>query len=382
VHVADFPPGSGAVSRGGLNAGAPAGLPVGSAPDGEAAAPRVHVDECTESASTEWDRFVDAHPGATGYHQWAWRRVFERAFSHRSHYLAARRGGELIGILPLVVLDTWLFGRFAVSLPFVNYGGVVASEEPVLRALVDRAAALARERRWRHVEIRHMERRCPELEVKQHKVGMYKALPPDETTLWDGLDRKVRNQVRKPQKSGFTHVVGGVELLPDFYRVFAENMHDLGTPVYSSELFQEVLETFPDAARLHVVRDGPKAIAASLTFTWRRMVEVPWASSLKEYRSQNPNMLLYWEMLRHAVADGRTTFDFGRSTPDEGTFHFKRQWGAEPRPMSWEYWLPEGEKLPDRSPDNPKFKRAIALWQRLPLRIANFLGPSIVRGIP
>ena len=321
---------------------------------------------------------------ATGYHLWGWREVFERTFGHEACYLAATmsEGGPMVGILPLVGMKSLLFGRFGVSLPFVNYGGVVADDEVVARALVDEAIRIAQARRWKHLELRHLDQRFSDLEAKRHKVAMYLQLAENETKQWEAIDRKVRNQVRKAQKSNFTTAVGGAELVGEFYQVFARNMRDLGTPVYARRLFEDLARLFPEQVKLYVVRDKTTPIAASLTFRWRNMVEVPWASSLKEFRSQCPNMLLYWEMLRTAVTDGVKVFDFGRSTPDEGTFHFKRQWGAEPRPMCWEYWLPDGQTLPDQSPKNPKFAAAISLWQRLPVGVTTVLGPPIVRGIP
>jgi serine/alanine adding enzyme len=356
---------------------------VSSAPDRQTAS--ITVSEDPQPAA--WDAFVERHPAATRYHQWAWRDVFSRTFGHRAVYLAASSatsaasGGEIVGILPLVVLDTWLFGRFAVSLPFVNYGGVVASDEAVAKALVDEAARIAAARGWKHVELRHLEQRFTTLAPKRHKVAMMLPLAANETALWDQLDRKVRNQVRKAQKVGFTTAIGGVELVDDYYQVFARTMRDLGTPVYAKRLFVEILSNRKIDAKIHVVRLEQTPVAASLTIGWRDIVEVPWAASLKEQRSNNPNMLLYWEMLRTAVADGRSTFDFGRSTPDEGTFHFKKQWGAQAQPMCWEYWLPAGREMPEQNPDNPKFKAAITAWQKLPVGVANVIGPHIVRGI-
>ncbi len=143
----------------------------------------------------------------------------------------------------------------------------------------------------------------------------------------------------------------------------------------------EVLRAFPDDTRVFVVRIGAEPIAASITVGWRHRVEVPWASSLRQHNDKSPNTLLYWTMLQWAVDRGFTTFDFGRSTPDEGTFHFKRQWGAEPRAFAWEYLGLEGP-LPDVSPSNPKYRAAISVWQRLPVGVATALGPTIVRHIP
>ncbi len=342
----------------------------------------------------EWDRYVAAHPEATGYHQWCWRGLFERVFGHETIYLVARQpcvgrgsspaGGEpgaIVGVLPLVSLRSLLFGRFLVSLPFVNYGGVLADDDTAARALVDVARAEAERRGAASVELRHTRRMFPDLPVKQHKVAMTLALPEAAETAWKGFDNKVRNQVRKAEKSGFDTVAGGRELAGDFYAVFARNMRDLGTPVYSRRLFEEVLGTIPES-RAYVVRLDGSPVAAGITIGYRTSVENPWASSLREHRSLNPNMLLYWTMLQDAIARGFRVFDFGRSTPNEGTYQFKRQWGAMDSPFFWEYVMKAGAMLPDNSPKSAKFSLAVAAWQTLPLGLANALGPRIVANIP
>ncbi|MEZ5291477.1 MAG: FemAB family PEP-CTERM system-associated protein [Vicinamibacterales bacterium] len=337
------------------------------------------VDACTDPAA--WDAYVEAHPDASGYHLWAWRGIFEEVFRHRTHYLAARRGGAIAGVLPLVFFQSPIFGRFVVSVPFLNYGGVVADDDLAAAALVEHAGRLAREHKATHLELRHDRRRFSNLVPKEHKVAMTLALPGDADTLWSALDRKVRNQVRKAEKSGLTAETGGSEHLRDFYAVFSTNMRDLGTPVYSPRLFEAVLARFPDRTRIVVIRHEGRAAAAGLTWRWRERTEVPWASSLREFNQMSPNNLLYWTILREAIAAGCTRLDFGRSTPNEGTFHFKKQWGAEPTPLCWEYDVVTGA-LPDQSPKNPKFRLAIQAWQKLPVGVANLLGPSIVRSIP
>ena len=328
-----------------------------------------------------WNRFV-ATKGASGYHAWEWRGVFERAFGHDTIYLAALRDGQIQGVLPLVLIDSWLFGRGLFSLPFLNYGGVVAVNEAAARALLAEASRLARDRGCRSLELRHTTQQFAELPGKQHKVAMLLPLADESARMWNALDRKVRNQIRKAQKSELSAECGGIELLDEFYRVFARNMRDLGTPVYGRRLFAEVLTTFPKQARIHVVRRAGAAIAAGITYRTRSTVEVPWASSLREHNPLCPNHLLYWSIIEHAIGDRCTMLDFGRSTPNEGTFRFKEQWGATPRPYHWEYYLPSGRPLPNTSPTNPKFNLAIAAWKKLPVGLATWLGPSIVRCIP
>ena len=348
----------------------------------ERATPPAPVATVTvESAPAAWSEYVLRRADATGYHEWAWREVLERAFGCTPIYFAARRGDAIVGVLPTVLLDSWLFGRSLISLPFLNYGGVLADDEGTERALLDAALAEARQRRCRHVELRHFRQHFSDLPCKRHKVTMRLRLRP-AAILWDDLDRKARNQVRKAQKSGLTYREGGFELLSAFYAVFARNMRDLGTPVYSARFFAEVLDAFPERARIHVVSHETTPVAAGLTFETRGTVEIPWASSVRDFNALCPNHLLYWSILEGAAASGRSTFDFGRSTPDEGTYKFKEQWGAEPVPLCWEYGLLAGGELPNSSPTNPKFRLAISMWKKLPLSVANRVGPMIVRAIP
>lgn len=336
----------------------------------------------SETAAEEWDAFVNSHPDSTGYHLAPWGRVFRNAFGHRSEYLTARREGRIVGVLPLVELRSRLFGRFMVSVPFVNYGGVLTSSDEAADALRRHAGTLARERGLSHVELRHLTRRFPSAPCRMHKVTMLLPLEPEAERMWSRLDRKVRNQVRKAEKSALTCEIGGAALADEFYPVFSTNMRDLGTPVYAKRFFTEILAAFPDRTTVFVVRKEREPIAAGIGFAYRDRFEMPWASSLKSHRALCPNNLLYWSAIRHAIAGGHRIFDFGRSTPDEGTFLFKQQWGATPRPLFWEYELIGGASMPDHSPKNRKFALAIEIWKRLPVSIAGILGPPIVRSIP
>ena len=326
-----------------------------------------------------WEAFVNARGDAAGYHAWDWQSVFTRAFGHQCVYLMARSGARVEGILPLVQIKSLIFGNTLTSLPFLNYGGVMADTTDAAEALVHAAGEEARRRRCGHVELRHVEPQFPARPCKRHKVSMRLGLG---NHLWDGLDRKVRNQIRKAEKSGLVVERGGAALVGDFYTVFARNMRDLGTPVYSRRLFEEVLGTFPDRSQLHIVRLNGEPVAAGFTYRTSQMVQLPWASSIREFNSLCPNVLLYWDAIQFSQESFAKVFDMGRSTPGEGTFKFKAQWGAEPVQLHWEYPLASEHELPNLSPANPKYHRAIALWQRLPIGVTRTVGPMIVRTIP
>jgi FemAB-related protein (PEP-CTERM system-associated) len=314
----------------------------------------------------------------------AWLNILSESLGHTPYAIEAiAPDGHTVGFLPLVFLDTLLFGRFLVSLPYLNSNGVVTHSADVATALVSRSATLADELNVRYLELRHEAAvQHPALAVSvNHKVHMRLPLPRTEAQLWKGFDPKVRNQVRKGEKPGFIVAWGGAELLPAFHDVLTRNMRDLGSPFYGIELFREIVATFPCEAEVCVVKDGARPIAAALLLHGWGVTEVPTASSLKEYNPTCVNMLLYWHLLKRSVERGQRAFDFGRSTPDGPTYRFKKQWGAEPSPAVWQYHIRSGS-VGEMRPDNPRYRRAIRIWQRLPLAVTRRLGPMIVRGIP
>jgi FemAB-related protein (PEP-CTERM system-associated) len=328
------------------------------------------------------DAYIRGHRHGSSYHRLLWTRVIGNAFRHDTKYLCAEANGEIAGVLPLVFFRSRVFGRFTVSMPFVNYGGVLADSPDAARALLARAVEETKRTGGTHLELRHDRQLFPSLTPKRHKVAMELSLEADADEQWHAIDRKLRNQVRKAEKSGLVVQQGGAELLADFYGVFARNMRDLGTPVYGRAFFREVVSTFPEHTRVFVVTLDRRPVAASVIHWYGQRVEVPWASSLREFNSLCPNVLLYWNMLRFAIERGFQLFDFGRSTAGEGTYLFKKQWGAVPRELVWEYWLADGQPLPQMNPKNPKFELAIRAWQRLPVTVASAIGPHIVRNIP
>ncbi len=330
-----------------------------------------------------WDAFLDTRREATLYHRARWRRLIETLFGHEGWYLyAAGESGEMLGILPLIRLRSRLFGDYLVSMPYVNYGGAIGVSPDIEQALMRAACEQAQQAGVGHIEFRDTLQRPAEWSVRTDKLVMELALPTSPEALWDGFTPKLRAQIRRPQREQTEVAHGGVELLPEFYRVFARNMRDLGTPVYAYEFFSAIMAAFPGAARIVLVRHQQRPVAAAFLLGHGERLEIPWASSLREYNQMGVNMLLYWEVLRGAIEGSYRIFDFGRSSADSGTYRFKKQWGAEPRQLYWHYWLADGQGMPQLTPSSPKYQLAIRLWKRLPVFVANRLGPYIVKNLP
>ncbi len=344
--------------------------------------PRIEVASADQAAD-ELDGFVQAHARGSIYHLNGWRRLATALFGHEALCLMARKeGGEITGMLPLVRLESRLFGNYMVSMPFVNYGGALANDPLVEETLMGAAAELAGQRGCSHVEFRDTFPRGPEWALRTDKVAMVLPLPETARALWSAIGGKCRAQVRRPMREGASVVHGGKEMLAEFYAVFARNMRDLGTPVYPRRFFSEVMDTMGEAASVSVVRLSGRPVAAALLLRDRLRMEVPWASSLRASNGLGTNMLLYWSLLERAVEAGCTEFDFGRSSVGSGTWRFKKQWGAEERQLYWHYWLAPGKSVPALNPGNPRYRLAVAFWKRLPLMFANLLGPHIVKSLP
>jgi FemAB-related protein (PEP-CTERM system-associated) len=313
----------------------------------------------------------------------AWMQVLKQGLGHTPYCLEAVRDGDTQGFLTLAYVKSLLFGRFLVSLPYLNYGGIMTSDDAVARQLIDAACDLADTLRVRYLELRHETTiEHPRLQLcNASKVNMQRPLPATAEELWNDLPSKVRNQIRKGRKNELTVVWGGLELLGEFHQVFSHNMRDLGTPVYGRSLFRAVVNQFPDRAEFCVIRHGARPVAAALLLHGRDVTEVPSASSLRERNDTCANMLMYWHLLERAIERKQTVFDFGRCSVDGNTFRFKKQWGAEPQPAQWQSYSRYGN-VGELNPHNPRFERAVRLWQRLPLSVSRLLGPAIVRGIP
>lgn len=329
----------------------------------------------------QWDAFVEWHPDGSPYHLTAMRSVIEQSFAHETLYFMALERDKIVGLLPLVRLKSLLFGDFMVSQPYFNYGGVLALNNAIADMLLAEAERAARSRGCSHIEYRDSSPR-PELPVRTDKVAMWLELPDTEQKLWKQVGTKVRAQIKRAARFEMQVDSGGVELLDDFYRVFAENMRDLGTPVYDKAFFRTLLESLVGDRRLVIVRHQGKPVSAAFLLGYKQRMEVPWASTLRSANRYDANMFLYWELLRQACNSGYKIFDFGRSTQDAPTYRFKKQWGAESKQLYWHYWLRDGGDPPKINPDNPKYRLVIGVWQRMPVWLTRLLGPGIVKYLP
>lgn len=341
------------------------------------------VIPCIGELKARADAYVGQHPGASVWHRPLVSSFVEKTYGHPTLYLCAVTDyGTVVGILPVVQLNSRLFGNFMVSMPFFNYGGVLADNAEIANELIGAADQWRQREGAKHLELRFPQDNGLGLPQRTDKVTFWLPLPTDSAALWKSFKPKIRAQIRRGERELSSFSIGGSELLDEFYRVFSVNMRDLGTPVYSRAFFQNLLACLDGQAWLVVARINGKPVGCAFLTGYRDRMEIPWASTLRKYSHTGINMVMYWKILEFAIERKFSIFDFGRCTEHAGTYRFKQQWGAHPITLHWDYVLPAGQKLPELNPNNPKFRVLIAIWRKLPVWLANLLGPRIVRVLP
>ena len=332
------------------------------------------------SGAAAWDAFVLACPQATFFHRAGWMRILREVFRHDAYFLLARTNGVITGVLPLAQMKSLLFGNALVGLPFAVYGGVAALDAASADALEAEAQRLAKALDVQHLELRHIDRRHSDWPVQDLYVTFRKAISPDEEANMLAIPRKQRAMVRKGIKNALKSEIDSNA--DRFFKMFADNVHRHGTPALPKRYFDELLREFgPDCEVLTVVGPQGRALSSVLSFYFRDEVLPYYAGDDEAARDLAANDFKYWELMRRACARGLKVFDYGRSKQGTGPYAFKKNWGFEPTPLHYEYCLYKRDVVPQNNPANAKYKLLIKVWKRLPIGVANWLGPFVVRSL-
>ena len=329
-----------------------------------------------------WDAFVWLHPEATPYQLFGWKEAVEGAYGHKSCYLLAEEDSKISGVFPLFFFKIPFLSKRIISLPFCDIGDVLADSDETRNVLIKKAISLLYEKKTNGLELRCGQEQFFErhndsfyVAVKSDKVRMLLDLPVSSEELWKGFKSKLRSQVRKSEKNGLSFRWGDRKDLMTFYQVFSRNMHVLGSPVHSKKWIEKILAGYAENARMGLVFKEDQPVGCGIILFTKHRVSIPWASTLREFNRLSPNMMLYWNLLKYAADSGKEVFDFGRSTLNEGTYRFKKQWGAKPEQLYW-YCLSRALSEEGSASDKTR-ERLERIWQKMPLGVVNFIGPRV-----
>ncbi len=332
-----------------------------------------------------WDSYVQNHPEATLGHASQWKWIIEKTYGHKSFHAMAVREGTVVGLVPLIGIKSLFFGKSLSSMPFLDYGGILASDEEVFQYLLSYVQVILKREKLNFTEMRSLPEKSQHYDQWkswEKKVTFLLNLDPDPEKVWKSFNAKVRNQVRKAEKSGIQIHFRGKEGLPDFYRVFAQNMRFLGSPVHSRMFFENILEEFQGHSELALATLNDEIIGGAVVLYFKDTALVPWASSLRKHIKSCPNNGLYWAIIKKCCQNGYKTFDFGRSSIGEGTYRFKKSWNGEIYPLHWYFYSSNRNfNLPGNLDGKNQYSHFIKIWQKTPLKITEVLGPFIRKNV-
>lgn len=347
----------------------------------------IHSSQATELSihqlqpkdATKWDEFVLACPEATFFHRAGWEAVIGQAFGHKTYFLYAELNGQIHGVLPLAEINSYLFGHSLSSLPFCVYGGIAANSESARKALDHAAQTLAAKLRVDYLEYRNLRAQHPTWSTKDLYVTFRKEIFPEIEQNMQAIPRKQRAMVRKGIKAGLQSEID--QSTERFFAAYSASVHRLGTPVFSKKYFHLLKKTFLEDCELLIIAKDGRTISGVMNFYFRDEVLPYYGGGTSEARNLASNDFMYWELMRRACERGYKIFDFGRSKRNTGSFDFKKNWGFEPQQLHYEYQLHQAKAIPEHNPLNPKYKLFIKAWQKMPLALANMIGPHIVKNL-
>jgi FemAB-related protein (PEP-CTERM system-associated) len=334
----------------------------------------------TQDASAEWDAYVASRPDGNFFHLSGWREVVKRSFGHVCPYLVAREGGAIGAVMPLVEIQSRLFGHFLIGNGFTVGGGPLAANDAALQTVLAEAEALGRARKVAYVELRDCEKAGSGWQAKSDLyAGFEGPIAREEADNLKQIPRKQRAVVRKALEQGFT--ISIERSIQPFFDLYARTLRDHGTPILPRRFYENLLTVFGDACEILTVRKDGVPISSVMSFFYRDKVLPYYTGSLPQARRSGANDMMYWALMRRAIERGATIFDFGRSKVGTGPYSFKSNWGFNPRPITHHYLLIGQDTLPNLNPTNPRYAKIIAAWQRLPIPVANAISPFISRNL-
>lgn len=338
---------------------------------------KLEIKQLAGSDYARWDNYVRNDPNGTFYHLAGWKRLIESELRHTAYYLYGERAGEIVAVLPLVRVKSWLFGDALISVPFLVYGGPVASDPEALQLIVVAARELAVDLGVDYLELRNRESLVGDWQSKDSYVTFRKDIDPDPEANLLAIPRKQRAMIRKAIKAGLS-----AEVDQDVDRLYAAMLackRNLGTPFFGHRWLRAIKMEFRDEVEIMTITHEKNTVCSVMSFRYGDEILPYYGGGGDSARVLNGNDFMYWSVMERACHDGVKVFDYGRSAVGSGAYRFKKHWGFEPEPLSYQIHLVNAVSAPELSPSNTRYSAAIQVWKKLPLPLASFIGPQIAR---
>lgn len=345
------------------------------------------VSRYNETQYEQWNQYVRKHPDSTIFHRAEWKEVVEECFGHPGIYLFVEENGIIQGILPLFLINSFLFGKCLISVAFAVYGGILADNPEIELLLYSEARRLTDEENADYLELRNLKKSGLDLPSKDLYYYFSLDLPDDPDIVWKQMRKRNRNILRKGIKSGLSYSFSGPGTptpheLGRFHELFSYCQRALGTPVLSLDFFKKLLKTFPEETGVFSAKHEGKIVSSLFCFLHKDTISPYYIGYDASYLKYAPNNYILWEVIKYGCQKGFKEYDMGRSRYGTGSYNFKRYWGIEPKLLSYEYYLRNGQEIPQINPSNSKYSVPIKIWGKLPLPLTQYLGPKLIKYLP
>jgi FemAB-related protein (PEP-CTERM system-associated) len=337
------------------------------------------IKALTPIQCNDWDAYVKSHEQGSFFHLSGWKKVIEQSFNHACYFLYAEIEGEICGVLPLVEVKSKLFGHALISTPFCVYGGAIANSPEIVRSLEQEACQLAEKLAVDYLELRYQEKQESSLLLKQAHSTFGCDLAADNEAILASIKKKQRAVIRHSLKNELDYsALSGKANLHDFYQLLSTSYRNLGTPIFSKNYFNNLVDVFSEDIDIAVIKDKNGLLSSTvMNFYYNEQVLPYYGGGNDSARGLKSADFMYYQVMCSATEKGYRWYDFGRSKNDSGPYKYKKNWGMEPKSLYYYYHLVKADELPNLSPNNPKYKLFIQLWQKLPLKTSQFIGPFL-----
>jgi FemAB-related protein (PEP-CTERM system-associated) len=342
------------------------------------------IAELKEKDCPRWDAYVRNSPHGLPMNLSGWRHVLTKTYGFETHFLMAEEEGRVVGVLPMFIVHSFLVGDRAMT----TQGGLCADNDEVALALIEQGRGIAQEARVKQLVLQDTRQVWPgKFHTSSNHVHWVIDVSEDPETLWAGLHREIRRQVRVARRNDVTVEIDRTgDLVCDFYDVLSQFTHQVGTPIFGQDFLEHVIETFPGEFSIAMAYKGKTPIAGYFQLVMANAVHGLWGATLREYQELRATHLAYWELIRDSAEGGYRFYDIGRSPADTRVSAFKSQWGGVSSPIYQQVAevgsQHNGASVVGRIQSDGKFQLFMKAWPQLPLPVTRFLGPKLRRHVP
>jgi FemAB-related protein (PEP-CTERM system-associated) len=342
------------------------------------------IAEMKDSDRSAWDAYVENSEHSLPHHLSGWRDIMAETYGYQTHYLLAREGEQVVGVLPLLIVRSLLVGSRALSLP----GGLCAERTDVAQALIAAGEELAQQAHVEQLILQDTRQIWPgEWQTSTDHLSWIADVSPGPEAVLGRLGRYTRRDVRRAQRNGLVVEIDRQgKQIDRCHDVLSRFAHGAGTPFFGRSFLARVVETFPDRIVLVMVYAQQKPIGAYFLLSLRDILWGIWGGSLRDHLDTGAAYLAYWELLSYAAGHGYRLLDLGRSPAGSGASEFKSKWSSFSQPIHQQVASLKGhqpaESMIGRIQSDARLKRFTQIWPRLPRPLVHYLGPRLRRHVP